>query len=331
MGRSETQLFKLGIFVILGLTLIALGTYFIGTQQSMFGRTEKIIAVFREVNGLKTGNNVRLSGLNVGTVKSVTMKDDSTIYVDMLINKDIFPFIYKDATASIGTDGLVGNMVLSITAGKKLNEKISPLDTIFSEDKIGTDKLLKTLSRTNDNAADITTNLLKITDDLSKGKGTIGLLLTDEKMATDIKNSIKQLNRIMKATSSTISNINNVVTSLNNDKGFVAFLKDSAAVLEIRTTFRNIEKSSEMMDSTFVNLNNFVNNSKNGKGLYNYILHDTTLVNTVQHATTNIDSTIIQLNKSSLLLNENLEALKHNFLFKSYFKKLEKEKSKKKS
>lgn len=331
MARSETQLFKLGIFVVLGLVLIALGTYFIGTQQSMFGKTEKIIAVFKEVNGLKTGNNVRLSGLNVGTVKSVTMKDDSTIYVEMLINHDIFPFIYKDATASIGTDGLVGNMVLSITAGKKINEKISPLDTIFSLDKIGTDKLLKTLNRTNENAADITANLLKITEDLSNGKGTIGLLLRDESMAAELKNAVKQLNGIMRATSSTISNINKIATSLNNEQGMVAFLKDSATVVKVRTTLANIEKSSDMMDSTFVNLNNFVNNSKNGKGLYNLIMHDTAMVNTVRHSTIGIDSTIIQLNKSTILLNENLEALKHNFLFRSYFKKLEKEKLKKKS
>lgn len=331
MGKSETQLFKLGIFVLLGLTLIALGTYFIGTQQSMFGKTEKIIAVFKEVNGLKTGNNVRLSGLNVGTVKSVTMKDDSTIYVDILINKDIFPFIYKDATASIGTDGLVGNMVLSITAGKKLNEKISPLDTIFSLDKIGTDKLLKTLNRTNENAAAISDNLLQITEDMSNGKGTIGMLLNDKSLAEDLKYSVKQLNTIMRSTSATISNINKMVASIDNDHGLIALLKDSTVVEEIRSTIGNIQNSSARMDTTFVNLNNFVVKSKNGKGIYNYILHDTSLVNTVQHATTNLDSTIIQLNKSSLLLNENLEALKHNFLFRSYFKKLEKEKLKKKS
>ena len=268
MEKSETQLFKLGIFVILGLVLIALGTYFIGTQQSMFGKTEKLIAVFREVNGLKNGNNVRLSGLNVGTVKSVTMKDDSTIYVVILIKKDILPFIYKDASASIGTDGLVGNMVLSITAGKKLNEKISPLDTIFSVDKIGTDKLLKTLSRTNDNAADISENLLQITEDMSSGKGTIGMLLSDKSMAEDLKYSVRQLNTIIRSTSATINNINKMVTSIDNDYGLITLLKDSSLVDDIRSTIGNIQNSSERMDTTFVNLNNFIVKSKNGKGIY---------------------------------------------------------------
>ena len=69
------------------------------------------------------------------------------------------------------------------------------------------------------------------------------------------------------------------------------------------------------------NLNTTINNIKDGKGAINYLSNDPKLVK-------KIDSTMININEASFRLNENLEALKHNFLFRGYFRKQEKAKLK---
>jgi len=68
-------------------------------------------------------------------------------------------------------------------------------------------------------------------------------------------------------------------------------------------------------------LNVTILNIKDGKGALNYLSNDENLVK-------KIDSTMTNLNDASIKLNENLEALKHNFLFRGYFKKKAKEKVK---
>ena len=84
----------------------------------------------------------------------------------------------------------------------------------------------------------------------------------------------------------------------------------------------NLEKSSNQIDKVVVNLNSTITNMKEGKGAINYLSNDPKLVK-------QIDSTMTNINQASSKLNENLEALKHNFFFRGYFKKQEKEKAKK--
>jgi phospholipid/cholesterol/gamma-HCH transport system substrate-binding protein len=69
------------------------------------------------------------------------------------------------------------------------------------------------------------------------------------------------------------------------------------------------------------NLNTTISNAKDGKGAINYLSNNPKLVK-------QIDSTMTNINQASQKLNENLEALKSNFLFRGYFKKQEKAKKK---
>jgi len=95
MEKTTGQKIQLGLFVIIGLLLFVLAVYFIGDKQKMFGKTAHLTAVFTNVNGLQLGNNVRYSGVNVGTVRDIEMINDTTIKVVMLIDKTIFSYIKK--------------------------------------------------------------------------------------------------------------------------------------------------------------------------------------------------------------------------------------------
>ena len=87
MKQSNSQKFNLGLFVIISILILVVALYFVGNRQNLFGSTFRISAVFNNVSGLQLGNNVRYSGINVGTVKNIVMISDSVICVDMIIEE----------------------------------------------------------------------------------------------------------------------------------------------------------------------------------------------------------------------------------------------------
>ena len=321
MEKTASQKIRLGIFVMAGLIFFILAIYFVGNKQQMFGKTEHLKVVFNNVGGLQLGNNVRYSGINIGTVRSIEIVNDSTISVDMQIDKSIFPHIKKDAIATIGSDGLVGSVIVNIIPGKGNAEPVQPGDILLSTNRIRTDDMLNTLSVTNENAAQLTADLLKITNEINNGKGTIGVLIHDTIMANDLKETIHYLKLTSKKTSQTIDNLNIQIASLDNKNNVIGVLKDTVVANKIKKIVTNLDSSSQEINKVVTNLNATILNIKEGKGAINYLSNDPKLVK-------KIDSTMINITEASKKLNENLEALKHNFLFRGYFRKLEKAKKK---
>ena len=321
MEKTASQKIRLGLFVIIGLSLFVLTIYFIGSKQQMFGKTEPLTAVFDNVSGLQLGNNVRYSGINVGTVRGIEIVNDSTINVEMEIDRTVFPHIKKNAVATIGSDGLVGSVIINIIPGKGEALPVQPGDIIKSNNRIRTDDMLSTLNVTNENAAQLTADLLKITNDINKGKGTIGVLLRDSAMANDLKATIHNLKITSEKTSKTMDNLNRQIAGLDHKDNVIGVLKDTVVGNKIRHIVTNLDSSSQEITKVVANLNTTISNAKDGKGAINYLSNNPKLVK-------QIDSTMTNINQASQKLNENLEALKSNFLFRGYFKKQEKAKKK---
>jgi phospholipid/cholesterol/gamma-HCH transport system substrate-binding protein len=322
MEKTTPQKIRLGLFVITGSLLFILAIYLIGEKQKMFGNTYQLSCIFDNVSGLQLGNNVRYSGINVGTVRSIEMINDSTIKVNMNIDKAIFKHIKKDAVATIGSDGLVGNMIINILPGHGENRSVTSGDLILSTNRIRTDDLLSTLNITNQNAALLTVDLLKITKEINQGKGTIGILLNDSLMATELKQTMHYLKLTSKGSAESVAKLNELITVLNKKDNVIGVMKDTAVAQQIKTIVRNLDHSSKEISKVVTNLNATVLNIKDGKGAINYLTNNPTLVR-------KIDSTMTNINEASFRLNEDLEALKHNFLFRGYFKNQEKAKLKK--
>ncbi|MBG6063332.1 phospholipid/cholesterol/gamma-HCH transport system substrate-binding protein [Flavobacterium sp. CG_9.1] len=321
MEKTTSQKLQLGVFVIIGLLLFILAVYFIGDKKQMFGKTNHLSAVFNNVNGLQLGNNVRFSGINVGTVRGIEMINDTAIRVDMLIDKTIFPLIRKNAVATIGSDGLVGNMIINILPGKEGAASLHPGDQIATINRIRTEDMLITLDKTNKNAALLTTDLLKITNEINQGTGTVGLLIKDSTLAEDLKQTIHYLKITGKGSSESIIKLNRLISSLENKNNVIGVLKDTAVANTIKSVVQNLKQTSSQINNVVGNLDTTVVNIKGGKGAINYLSNDPKLVR-------KIDSTMNNIKESSFRLNENLEALKHNFLFRGYFRKQEKAKLK---
>ncbi|EGV44503.1 MCE family protein [Bizionia argentinensis JUB59] len=323
MGKSNAQKIKVGIFVVVGTLLLIAALYFIGSKQQMFSKNIEIYATFSNVNGLTLGNNVRYSGVNIGTVSNIEMVNEGNIRVQMIVEEKTSKFIKKDAIASISSDGLVGSMVVNIVPGKdETARQVVSGDTIQISSKASTDEMLSTLNKTNENAALLTADLLKITNQIVEGKGTLGALVSDSLMGKDIRQSAEELRKMTSGATLAINKINTIISKINYDESAAALLlSDTVSKNKIEKVFVNLEKSSDHINAVTKNLDEYIMEMKSGKGALNHITQDEGFVK-------NIDSTMINIKEAAEKLNENMEALKHNFFFRGYFRKQEKQKKK---
>lgn len=193
MKKKTGNTIKLGVFVTLGVLFFIIGIYIIGQKQRLFSNTFTVSGVFKNVNGLQVGNNVRFTGINVGTVDDITILNDTSVQVTMIIDESTHRFIKKDARAIIGSEGLMGNKTVNITHGASSQKPIEDNGMILTDQPVSTDDILAKLKTTTDNAALISGDLAVISESISKGKGTIGKLFMDTVMANSLNQTIVNL------------------------------------------------------------------------------------------------------------------------------------------
>ncbi len=193
MKKNSANKIKLGIFVSLGLVVLILAIYYIGEKQLLFQSTFRLTGVFTDVGGLQPGNNVRLSGISIGTVESISLISDTTVRVEIVIDESSRKFIKKDAVATIGSEGLIGNKFLVINPGTGGKKSIENDDVIQTAQPIDVDDIMVSLKTTIDNTAIITGDLAKISTNIESGKGTIGRLMMDPTWRENIQSTIVNL------------------------------------------------------------------------------------------------------------------------------------------
>jgi len=322
MATQTFDRIKLGLFVTVGTVLFILTMYFLGDRQNLFGTTFEIRAFFNNVNGLQKGNNVRFSGINVGTVKSVTIVNDTTIDVVMMIEEDVKKFIRKDAIASLGNDGLMGSKLINISPGSSVAQSVEEYDVLLSINELDADEMLRRLEQTNDNIAVITSSLVTIIEKVNNGEGTIGMLLNDTNLSQDVNQTLANINELSFRTAAISRSIEESIGQMDLNKGTVGtLLTDTIFAKNMAQTMEDLKEISANTDKITQELKTILDDVKQGEGTAGALLTDTTLSG-------NLEKSMINLQLGTKAFNENMEALKHNFLFRRYFKKLEKKKNK---
>lgn len=194
MSKNDKSNWKLGMFVIGGLVLFFLAVYFVGKQQNLFGSNFELRSKFKTVSGLKVGNNVRFSGINIGTVSGIELLNDTTVVVVLTIQEEVRKFIKTDAVASIGSDGLVGDKILTISPGSAFNSKIIKENAIIpSTSPLEIEDLMKGVKKSVDNAEIITSQLAQFTYNINNGEGAMNKLLTDKSFAKKLDSTMSNL------------------------------------------------------------------------------------------------------------------------------------------
>ncbi|HYG16178.1 MAG TPA: MlaD family protein [Bacteroidia bacterium] len=185
---------KLGLFVIIGCLLLIAGIYIIGSQKNLFGSNFRLKVYFSTIEGLMVGNNVRFSGIDVGVVDDIVIQNDTTIEVTLLIQEKVRKFIKKDSKATIGTNGLMGDRVVNLLPGSMEGKPVDKDATIPSIKPFTMDDIIDPILETAENAKMISQDLAEISNNIRNGKGTIGRLFTDEEMAQNVNNTLKNVN-----------------------------------------------------------------------------------------------------------------------------------------
>lgn len=257
MNKESGFTWKLGMFVIIGLVLFVGTIYFVGKQKNLFGSTFHLKVPFKTVSGLKEGNNVRFSGINIGTVDGIELISDTSVMVNLVIKKEVQQFIKTDAVASIGSDGLMGDKVLTITPGTVSGTQVKNNDLISSKSAVEMADIMGSLKTSVDNAGIITAQLAQLTYKVNNGNGALAKLISDEGFSNSIK-----------------STLTNLQTSSNEFAQFTTNLNDGKLAVKLDSTMSNLQAGT--------------------KGL-----------------------------------SDNMDAVKHSFLLRGYFKKQKKAEAKK--
>ncbi|MGV9013291.1 MAG: MlaD family protein [Flavobacteriales bacterium] len=288
-----------------------------GTRKDLFSRSITVTSDLREVGGLRKGNNVRYSGIDVGIVDAIEIINDTVVRVHMNIRKDDAVHIRMNALASVGSDGLMGNKLMNLLSGEGNGPPISDGDALRSVPGLDTDAMMRTLQRTNDNLATITDDLRQVSFRLNDPDNLVGLL-TDTAMGSVVREAVYQLNAAAGNARELTEGVNSMVADVESGKGVIGvLLADDAAAADVRRTLNTLHTAADTLGMAIGRIDRFSRSLEDDKGLVHTLVKDTAVANNVRRMMTRLDTT-------TLLLNEDLRALQRNWLLRKYFKEQEK-------
>lgn len=305
------------MIVIASLMFLVFALYMIGKNQNIFGSSFPITAVVENVNGLVPGNNVRFQGMDVGTVKSVEMLDDTTIHVTLLIDKSMKSFIKKNALTSINTDGLMGNKIIQILPQKEFAEAVEEGDTLYPAKQIDTDEMLEKLNSSGNYLELTLINLAEITEKLNESEA-IWEVLSDPRLSADLKGAVSEF-RIAGSNAAAMAKAGkDLIIELEQGDGIVnSLFTDTLMNNNLEKSLEQLEQTSADAAEMMVSMKTLMQNIQKGEGTAGLIVSDSAFREQLVQTLENVES-------STYKLNENMEAMKSNFLFRKYYKDQEK-------
>ena len=314
-AAESKRLAFVGIFIFLAIVIFIAGILTLGGQQKRFSNTIKVYAIFNDVGGLKTGNNVWFSGVKIGTVKEIKFYGESQVRITMNIEEESQRYIRKNAKARIGSESLIGNRIIEIYGGTRKSPTVEENDLLASEEALDTDVMMETLQTNNKNLVSITGDFKTLSNQLVQGKGTMGAILNDSAMAENFRSIVSSLKQASATTVKASAALSQFTHKLNTTDGLAnQLLTDTAVFGQLRTSVAQLEKTSTAAAEMTQNLNETTQKLDNNNNAVGVLLNDAEFAGQLKN-------TMSVLEKSSINLNEDLEALKTNFLLKGYFKR----------
>ena len=330
--ESTKRSVVVGIFVLLGIVIFLAGVFVLGGQQKRFTKSIRLMAVFKDVGGLKVGNNVWFSGVKIGTVKRISFVASALVEVDLNIEQSSQQYIRKDATASISSDGLIGNKIVVIAGGTITHPNVEENDQLKTSEALSSDQILATLQENNNNLLRVTNDFKELVGNLRRGKGTVGAVLTDSLVAENFKRAMRNLERASDNTVNITGSVSRFAAKLNT-RGTLAnelvtdttvFRRLSRSATQLENVANSANKTIGTLNQTTTNLNRASEKLNNTNSPLGVLLTD-------QETATNLRTTLRNLSQSTVLLNQDLKAAQNNFLLRGFFKKRAKSEAKRKA
>ncbi|MBI5730463.1 MAG: MCE family protein [Ignavibacteriales bacterium] len=290
---------RLGIFIFFGTVLLVLSIFLLGSKEKLFTRTSEVKAYFSQIEGLKSGAPVRLSGYDIGSVSSISFASDSTakVEVKMKIDNALKHFIHLDSEAAIETEGLVGKKIVTITAGSADAPEIGDGGVIRSKNPVNISAIMEETESIMGNIKNLTKEFSEIFSKVNKGEGSIGRLVNDDQLYKSAVNVTQSADRSMSIITKRLDEIADIIVKIS---------------ASMKSIVGNI-------DSATIDVRNLVHKVNKGEGVLGSLIGDKKIADSVRTMLKNLVKTSDDARIATSSLAENMEALKHNWLFKNYF------------
>jgi len=314
-GINNRKSVIVGIFVFIGIAIIVAGILTLGGQKKTFVKAMHINAVFDDVNGLAVGNNVWFSGVKIGTIKNISFDQDANVQVQMSIEEKVRKYIHQDAMVKISSDGFIGNKIVVIYGGTATSPQVVENSRLVVGKALNPEEMLSTLQDNNKNLLAITSDFKTISEKMALGKGSVGKLLNDETLFNDLHSAMVGLKQAT-AQANDIARDLSAYTSKFGDKGTLAndLVTDTVIFSSLRNTVARINTVSAKADAVVDNLSKASSQLNNSGSPLGALLND-------EAASKDLKATLKNLHAGTEKLDENMEALQHNFLLRGFFRK----------
>jgi phospholipid/cholesterol/gamma-HCH transport system substrate-binding protein len=176
--------------------VLVAGIFLIGSKRNMFADTFSVYGTFRNTGGLQVGNEVRFGGVNIGTIKTINILSDTVVRVDMILQSSKREFIKKDAIASVGSDGLMGDKTLTIAPGSPGAVLLKNGDRINTAEPVDFANIIAKFTNVANNAEVITGALAGMALQIKDGDGSISRLLYRNDLAVGLEGTVNNARSI---------------------------------------------------------------------------------------------------------------------------------------
>ncbi|MDP2113369.1 MAG: MlaD family protein, partial [Bacteroidota bacterium] len=301
-----------GIFVFIGLIFFLAGILIVGNLRETFNRKMELVSLFDDISGLQPGNNIWFSGVKIGTVRSLNFHGKSQVEVNMNVAISAQKYIRKDAKVKISNDGLIGNKILVIYGGTDAFAEVQEGDTLEVEKTFTSEDMINTAQENNKNILAITNDVKAITKKLANGEGSIGKMLEDSLMYTNINATIVSLQKASAKAQQMLNSLADFSSNLNK-KGTLAneLTTDTVVFKSVKASVLQLQQMADTATAFIANIKQVSSNPNTAIGV---MMHD-------EKSGARLKETIKNLESSSKKLDDDLEAVQHNFLLRGFFKK----------
>lgn len=285
---------RLGLFVVVGAIILTYLIFKMGSKSRIFEGRKKISVIFKNSRGLKNGNDVRFSGVNVGAVDDIEIENDSMVRVVMSIDSKAAHFIKKDSRATVSSEGLVGSKFVGITAGTVTAKPVDDGDQITAGQSFEIDEIMSSVSKVGKNAEIISKRLDSLSRNINEGKGVLGALLTDTMLQDRIENIAFSLDETGKKTNQLAGEMQSIPDQIDVISGKVQKITDSMQVASTNTA-----EASRDLKTFSKNLNN--DSTTIGK-----IVGDTAMAQNIDNTINEVKTTAEDVKETSTKVRKNI-------------------------
>ena len=310
---------SVGIFIFIGLVIFIAAVLTLGGQKKTFANTVTLKSVFNDVSGLQAGNNIWFSGVKVGTVERIGFTPESNVEVWMNIEEKHRPYIRKNAKAKVGTEGMIGNKIIVLFGGSTAAAPVEENDVLQVEEGISMDDMMSTFQSNNQNLLAITSDFKTISSSLAAGQGTIGKLLKEETLLTELQSTLAVLKSASLKANGIATDVAAYTSQLQKEGTLTNdLITDTTIFASLRTTTAQLQQVLNNANSVVADLKQSTEGLQDTNKPAGMLLND-------EATAASIKETLKYLQSSTKKLDENMEALQSNFLLRGYFRRKAKE------